>query len=85
MTPRHFVAAAIVAADIDDSTITTQIKGRFVDDKAADASNIPAETLNGTVLLSGFAKNTAECLSAERIARGVNGVMAVRNEIDVRP
>jgi hyperosmotically inducible protein len=43
------------------------------------------ETLNGTVMLSGFAKNATEKATAEAIARKVNGVKSVRNEIAVRP
>jgi hyperosmotically inducible periplasmic protein len=69
---------------IDDATLTTQIKARYVDANAVDAASIKVETLNGEVLLSGFAKNTAERDAAERIARGVKGVRVVRNEIKVR-
>ncbi len=46
-----------VGAYIDDSTITTQIKARMIENKQVDAAAISVETLNGTVLLSGFAKN----------------------------
>ena len=74
-----------VGAYVDDTTITTQIKSRFVENKAVDAASIQVETLNGTVLLSGFAKNTSEKSTAESIARGVNGVKSVKNEIAVRP
>ena len=74
-----------VGAYIDDATITTQIKSRFVASKAVDAASIYVETLKGTVLLSGFAKNPEERSVAERIARDVNGVKVVRNEIIVRP
>lgn len=74
-----------VGAYVDDTTITTQIKGRFIDNKDVDAASIRVETLNGTVLLSGFAKNARERATAETIARGVNGVKSVRNEIAVRP
>ena len=74
-----------VGAYIDDATITTQIKSRFVESKAVDAASIHVETLNGTVLLSGFAKNSAERSSAESIARAHHAVKAVRNEIAVRP
>ena len=74
-----------VGAYIDDATITTQIKARFVDDKAVDATSISVETLNGTVMLSGFAKNASEKAAAESIARRVSGVKAVKNEIAVRP
>lgn len=74
-----------VGAYVDDTTITTQIKSRFVESKAVAASSISVETLNGTVMLSGFAKDAAERNMAERIARDVNGVKSVRNEIAVRP
>lgn len=74
-----------VGAYVDDSTITTQVKSRFISNKDVDAVSISVETLNGTVMLSGFAKNAAERSSAERIARNVNGVRSVKNEIAVRP
>jgi len=74
-----------VGAYVDDATITTQIKSRFVENKAVDASSIRVETLNGTVMLSGFAKDATEKTTAESIARKVNGVKSVKNEIAVRP
>ncbi len=74
-----------VGAYVDDTGITTLVKTRFIDNKDVDASSIKVETLNGTVMLSGFAKNSTERATAETIARGVKGVVSVRNEIAVRP
>lgn len=74
-----------VGAYVDDSVITTQIKSRMAENKDVAASSISVETLNGTVMLSGFAKNALEKATAEKIARDVNGVRAVKNEIAVRP
>jgi len=74
-----------VGAYIDDTTITTQIKARFAEDKQVDATSIRVETLNGTVMLSGFAKSSTERNTAENIARRVNGVKLVKNEIAIRP
>jgi hyperosmotically inducible protein len=74
-----------VGAYIDDTGITTQVKARFVESKEVDAAAISVETLNGVVMLSGFAKNGTEKTTAERIARGVSGVKSVKNEIAVRP
>ena len=74
-----------VGAYVDDTTITTQIKARFLDNKQVDGTSISVETLNGTVMLSGFAKSQREKDTAESIARGVNGVKSLRNEIAVRP
>jgi osmotically-inducible protein OsmY len=46
---------------------------------------VSVETLKGTVMLSGFAKSTAEKKTAENIAWKVKGVKAVKNELSVRP
>ena len=73
-----------VGAYIDDTAITTSVKARFVDNKDVDASAISVETLNGTVMLSGFAKNPTEKIRAEEITRAVKGVKSVKNEIAVR-
>jgi osmotically-inducible protein OsmY len=70
---------------VDDSAITAAVKSRFVEDKNVDASAIRVETLKGTVLLSGFAKNNLERTTAGTLAWKVNGVKAVKNEIAVRP
>jgi len=74
-----------VGAYVDDAAITTAVKARYVDNKQVDASSIRVETLNGTVMLSGFAKNGTEKTTAEELAWKVNGVKAVKNEISVRP
>jgi hyperosmotically inducible protein len=74
-----------VGAYIDDTAITTAVKARFVENRDVDASSIRVETLNGTVMLSGFAKNSTERTTAESIARATGGVRSVRNEIAVRP
>jgi hyperosmotically inducible periplasmic protein len=69
---------------IDDTTITTRVKAKFAQDKAVSAMAIQVETLKGTVQLSGFAKSLDEKLTAERLARAVNGVQDVKNDIVVR-
>jgi osmotically-inducible protein OsmY len=74
-----------VGAYIDDSAITSNVKARFVESKEVSAAAISVETLNGTVMLSGFAKDLNERVKAGDIARAVNGVKTVKNEIAVRP
>jgi hyperosmotically inducible periplasmic protein len=74
-----------VGSYVDDATITTQVKAKMIDNKQVDAGAIKVETLNGTVMLSGFAKNETERSTAEDIAKNVNGVKAVKNQIAIRP
>lgn len=73
-----------VGAYIDDATITTAVKARFVDSTQVDAGAISVETLEGTVMLSGFAKSQAEREAAESIARATKGVKSVKNQLVVR-
>lgn len=74
-----------VGAYVDDATITTTLKAKFVDDTTVDAGAVKVETLNGTVSLSGFAKSSAEKAQAESIARSTKGVRQVINNLLVRP
>jgi len=74
-----------VGAYIDDSAITAAVKSQLFDNKIVDGSAVSVETLNGTVMLSGFAKNTAERSTAESVTWKVKGVRAVKNELAVRP
>ena len=74
-----------VGSYVDDAAITAAVKSRMVEDKEVDTDAIKVETLNGTVMLSGFAKNSLEKGQAENIARGTKGVKSVKNEIAVRP
>lgn len=74
-----------VGAFVDDTAITAAVKARFVQSEAVDMLAIGVETLNGTVMLSGFAKSRAEKVAAEELAWRVEGVKQVKNEIAVQP
>ena len=74
-----------VGSYVDDAGITAAVKAKFAEDKTVAATAISVETMKGTVQLSGFAKSQAEKDRADAIARSVNGVTSVRNNIVVRP
>jgi osmotically-inducible protein OsmY len=74
-----------MGAYVDDSAITSAVKARFLGNREVDGTSLSVETLNGTVMLSGFAKSTAERSAAETLTWKVNGVRSVKNEIAVRP
>jgi osmotically-inducible protein OsmY len=85
------LAACSVARDqqtvgsyIDDAKITAQVKSRMAADEQVAATAISVETLNGVTQLSGFAKSQAEKDRAASLARQVEGVRSVRNDIIVR-
>ena len=76
---------ASVGEVVDDSVITAKVKALFVEDKDVNALRISVETYKGTVQLSGFATNSGEIDRAGAIARSVQGVRSVKNDIRLRP
>jgi osmotically-inducible protein OsmY len=74
-----------VGAFVDDTAITTAVKARLLENKDVAGTSISVETMKGTVMLSGFAKDMTEKRTAETLAWKVEGVKAVKNEIAVRP
>lgn len=70
---------------VDDSAITTQVKARFAESPVVSAMAIKVHTLNGTVQLSGFATSATEKNEAASIASKVPNVVAVKNDIVIRP
>jgi osmotically-inducible protein OsmY len=73
-----------VGEKVDDSVITSKIKAKFVEDKDVRARAISVETFKGVVQLSGFANSQLEIDRAGEIARGVNGVVSVKNDIRMK-
>jgi len=70
---------------IDDTVITAKVKSALIADPETKARQIDVEVFRGTVQLNGFVDNAAEKSAAARVARGVDGVKTVRNNLDVRP
>jgi hyperosmotically inducible protein len=66
-----------------DTWITTKVKAKFVEDKQVTAANIHVKTLNGVVELTGTAKSMDESSKAASLARGVEHVKSVTNNIKV--
>ena len=71
-------------AYVRDSIVTTKIKAKLAAEKLASAMQIKVETDNkGVVILSGTAKTQEEADQAVSIARSVEGVSTVENNIKV--
>lgn len=70
---------------IDDATISTRVKARLIEDDKVKAREVTVETYRGVVQLSGFVSSAAEATRAVESARSVPGVVAVRNDIRIKP
>jgi osmotically-inducible protein OsmY len=71
---------------VDDATITTKVKTQLASDVGLTPANqIHVETYKNVVQLSGFVDTAAHKAEAESVARGVEGVRDVQNNIVVQP
>jgi hyperosmotically inducible protein len=75
---------ATVGSAVDDATLTGKVKAALIDSPATKARQINVESRDGVVQLSGFVNTAAEKSAAEQVAKGVEGVKSVDNQIDVK-
>jgi hyperosmotically inducible protein len=66
---------------IDDSTTTAKVKTALLSNKLG---SIGVETFKGTVQLSGFVSTTDQVIRAGEVARKVEGVKAVHNNLIIK-
>ena len=69
---------------VDDSVITSKVKSAFLTAEDLKSFDIGVETFKGTVQLSGFVKSQQQVDKAGQIARGVEGVKSVKNDLIVK-
>lgn len=69
---------------VDDATITASIKAAIVNEPSLKVSDIQVETYQGVVQLSGFVSSAANIATASTVARSVNGVKSVKNDIRLK-
>ncbi len=69
---------------IDDAAITTGVKAAILGEPTLKVAEINVETYKGIVQLSGFVSSAADIATAVKVARGVNGVRAVRNDMRLK-
>lgn len=78
-------AAAKTGQVIDDATVTATIKSRLIAEESLSALAIDVDTDDGEVILKGSVPSAAAKSLADTIASDVQGVVAVRNELEVDP
>ena len=76
--------AANAGRAVDDSVITGKVKAALVADPTTKAHQINVETFKGTVQLSGFVESTEARTRATEVARNIEGVKNVKNELALR-
>lgn len=68
---------------IDDAWITAKVKTMLLKDDIVKGLSVNVETNKGMVQLSGWVNNEAQITQAEQLARSIEGVKSVRNDLQV--
>ena len=69
---------------IDDSVITTKVKTAIFNEPSLKVTQITVETYKSVVQLSGFVDSTESMNKAVAIARSVQGVSSVKNDMRLK-
>ena len=77
-------ANATVGNKIDDSVVTTKVKSALLGDSSLKSLDIAVVTNMGNVQLSGFVDNDAQRTRAAQVAKNVEGVVMVTDEMNIK-
>lgn len=69
---------------VDDAVITTKVKAAIFNEPSLKSAEINVETFKGVVQLSGFVNSQADINKAVSLARSVNGVTSVKNDMRLK-
>ncbi|MDB5910335.1 MAG: transporter [Massilia sp.] len=69
---------------VDDAVITAKVKASIFNEPTLKSTEINVETFKGDVQLSGFVAQPQDAQKAVEIARGVKGVVSVKNDVRVK-
>lgn len=72
-----------VGRNIDDAALTASVNAALVSDKASNFTRIDVDTTNGVVSLNGTVESAEQRQRAEQLARRVDGVKRVINNLQV--
>jgi osmotically-inducible protein OsmY len=67
-----------------DAAITAKVKTQLLADSRTEGLKIDVDTQSGVVYLSGEVKSSAESRTAESLAKSVDGVAMVENNLRVK-
>lgn len=69
--------------NVDDATMSTSVQGKLTSDKASNFTRINVDTDRGVVTLNGVVQTAEDKSRAEDLARKVDGVTKVNNNLQI--
>jgi osmotically-inducible protein OsmY len=76
--------SASTGQQIDDSVITAKVKTAIFNEPTLKTTEIAVETYKGSVQLSGFVSTQDNITRAAELARNVQGVTTVKNDMRLK-
>ncbi|MDH3444105.1 MAG: BON domain-containing protein [Deltaproteobacteria bacterium] len=77
------VTGRTAGENLDDANITASVNATLVADKASNFTRIDVDTNRGVVSLNGTVESSTQRARAEQLARRVDGVKTVVNNLQV--
>lgn len=84
-TPPPHKAPRGVATLMSDTLLEIEIKSKMISDDLVDSQGIDVDVRHSVVFLRGTAKNDSQRRMAADLARGIDGVVRVENQIKIKP
>ncbi len=75
---------ATVGNTVDDGIVTAKVKSALLADASVKSFDVAVVTRKGEVQLSGFVDNQAQISRTIDIARGIEGVKSINNEMSIK-
>jgi osmotically-inducible protein OsmY len=69
---------------VDDSVISNTVRAKLIDDPDLNIFQVDVTTLRGDVQISGFVESQADKDRATQVARSVDGVRRVHNNLVIQ-
>lgn len=69
---------------LSDTWITTKVKAALVNDSVVKSTEVNVETFKGIVQLSGFVSSDEAMDQAVLVARNIEGVTSVKNDMQIK-
>ena len=70
--------------NVDDTTISASVKSKLVADRVGNLTRVDVDTTNRVVALNGVVESAEQKRRAEELARQVDGVRRVDNNLQVQ-
>jgi hyperosmotically inducible protein len=75
---------ATLGNTVDDGIVTAKVKSALLADASVKSFDVAVVTRKGEVQLSGYVDNQAQINRAIDVARGVEGVQSINNEMSIK-